>query len=198
MKTFESPITQIVSEIRNISEQISLLLKSADNFFEKNNFRSINGGSVTGENSTSIDKPKYWFPEFFCRFYNSQDYPNVQMFFSVILDNRGDNQSYDFNRPIVTAGYFLEHTEPTKTNWWLCRWHVYTENKNYDGKICVLRSENKTTWKEKETKFFKIMKSIAIYLEDTTSSEILNTKLLEPLFREFQNEKKDRIENSYQ
>ena len=41
------------------------------------------------------------------------------------------------------------------------------------------------------------MKSIAIYLEDTTSSEILNTKLLEPLFREFQNEKKDIIEYIY-
>ena len=195
MKTFESPITQIVTEIRNISEQIALLLKSADYIFEKHNFKPLNGSSVTGENSTSLDRPRYWFPEFFCRFYTSQNYPKVQMFISVILDNREDNQSYDFTKPIVSAGYFSEHKDPTKIIWWRCRWHVYTENKNYDGGICVLQPEKKTDWKDEETNFFKIMKSNAIYLEDITSSEILNTKLLEPFFDNFENENKYDIEN---
>ena len=39
------------------------------------------------------------------------------------------------------------------------------------------------------------MKSIAIYLEDITSSEILNKKLLEPFFGHFENENSYNIEN---
>lgn len=193
MEIYVSPITQIVSEIRYISEQISLLIKSADIIFKKNGFEpySDSTSNVAGERSGALDKPNEWFPEFFYRFYTSDVYEDVQMYLSVILDNRDNNQSYDFKKPIVSAGYFLGHQESSKKvtqdQSERCTWHVYADNKNYEGRMCVFNPDNKKKWSS-SCKNFSILKSNAFYLEDITSSEVLETKLLKPFFDDFKSE----------
>ena len=186
MEIYDSPITQIVSEIRYISEQISLLIKSAEIIFKKNEFEPSGDTTVAGDKSGSLNNPNHWFPEFFCRFYTSDIYKEVQMYFSVILDNRDKNRSYDFKKPIVSAGYFLGHKNPSELSRKRCTSHVYADNKNYEGRMCVFNPDN-IDWK-KENKNFSILKSNAFYLEDITSSEVLETKLLKPFFDDFKSE----------
>jgi len=180
-------IAKLISELRNFSEQISLLLKSSDYIFQKRNWAILNS-DITLDSSKLIDYPLKWFPEFFCRFYKNQDYANVQFYIAVILDNRNSNKSYDFGEPIITCGYFWGLNNPEKVDLWRCRWHVYSDNKNYKGVICELDPMQKK-WSSSESDFIHL-KSLALPLTEITSSNVLQKSIIEPLFDKLDQELK--------
>lgn len=185
MKKSDSSINLLITEIRRLSEQISLLLKSADYIFQQSKWNILNS-DVTSEISKSIDNPQKWFSEYFCRFYKNIKYPKVQIYIAVILDNRSSNSAYDFDEPIITGGYFWNIDNPDKVELWRCRWHVYTDNKNYKGNISSVYPKEKN-WKESE-KNFDYLKTMARPLFEINNSGDLQHLIIEPLINELNND----------
>ena len=188
MRSDGKNITDLMFEIRKLCEQVAMLLGSADQIVKKEKWISANGSTVTGGNSASINRPRAWFPEYFCRFYENENLPSFLYFISVILDNRENSGHYaaknvgQFSEPIITSGYY-DYGENKVGKWdhWRCRWHVYSDDPDYKGEIfTTIPKEPLFSGNEKN---FKQLNSLAIPLMYINNSNDLQSKLIDPLFK---------------
>lgn len=179
-------IINLMSEVRSLFEQIAMLLGTGDQIFGEQGWSSANSSTVTGGNSASINHPRDWAPELFCRFYKNEKYPNILFYLGVIIDNRDNYQDYpkDFE-PIITAGYYDYGDGETIGNWniWRSRWHIYSDEQNYGGAICTLKPKNRDDFEEKDNNFNKL-RSLALPLVSIKNTNDLKEKAIEPLLND--------------
>lgn len=176
-------ILKLMGEIRKICMQIAQLLGTADQLFEEHGWLTANSTTVTGGNSVSLNKPKEWVPEFYCRFYTNKKLPIVLLYIAVILDNRENNENYaakekdEFDEPLLTSGYFVHPNKdigiPVKHR---CRWHVYSEDPHYNGNIYETIPGD--DWGENEKDFDKL-RSLAFPLVSVKNSDELKSKVVD-------------------
>ncbi len=186
MNQESSKILNLMSEVRGFFEQIAILLKTYDQIVDESGW-SANDSTVTGGNSASINNPKSWAPEFLCRFYLNNKYSHILLYTCVIIDNRDNNESYpadnkkDFE-PIITSGYYDYGKKNTAKDWnvWRSRWHIYSEDPNYDGTIYTFDPNTNYDFTEKESNFKKL-RSLALPLVDIQNSNDLKIKVINPL-----------------
>ena len=181
-------IVSLISEVRNLCEQVAMLLGTADQIVKKENWKSANGSTVTGGNSASINNPRAWVPEFLCRFYVNENFSQFLLYLAVILDNREKNKHYapknsgKFDEAIITAGYY-DYGDKKVEGWdhWRCRWHVYSDDPDYDGEIFTTIPKD-PIFSVKDRNFKQLI-SLAIPLIDVKDSSDLEVKIIDPLFQ---------------
>ena len=147
MEIYDSPITQIVSEIRYISEQISLLIKSAEIIFKKNEFEPSGDTTVAGDKSGSLNNPNHWFPEFFVDSTHRIFIKKYRCTFLLSLIIVIKIEVMILRNQLSLPG-ILGHKNPSELSRKRCTWHVYADNKNYEGRMCVFNPDN-IDWKKK-------------------------------------------------
>jgi hypothetical protein len=181
-------IVSLISEVRNLCEQVAMLLGTADQIVKKENWKSANGSTVTGGNSASINNPRAWVPEFLCRFYVNENFSQLLFYLAVILDNREKDKDYPpkssgkFDEPIITAGYY-DYGDKKVEKWdlWQCRLHVYSDDPDYNGEIfTTIPKETISSVKDRN---FKQLISLAIPLINVIDSSYLEVKIIDPLFQ---------------
>jgi len=134
-------ILKMVEQIRKLCEQISLLLRTADEQMGKEGWEAYNN-VVLSESSASLLAPEKWFPHELFRFYKNGDYPHLLAYVSVLLDSYSysglDKYEEELTEPLVTAGFFdYGQGKQVGDNWeyWYSRWYGYMEKRKDDGTI---------------------------------------------------------------
>lgn len=97
-------ILKLVKQMRQLCEQISLLLRTSDEQMTKADWNSETNTAIA-DSSSSLLNPAYWIPIVVFRFYKHKDYPNRLAYVSVLLDDHWDRE-YTIKEPLVTAGFF--------------------------------------------------------------------------------------------
>jgi len=189
MNDASKAILQVMAEARKLCEQVARLLGSADQIVAKHvvkeqHWECPKGNQTTGGNSESLLRAKYWIPEYYFRMYTNDGCPGILLYVAVILDNREDNKRYPPNgsaefEPIVTAGYF-DYGQTTDGRLWpqRCRWHVYSEDDAYAGKVFETRPTK--DWPENERDFL-VLRSLAKPLVSVKDSTELETVVVQPI-----------------
>lgn len=96
-------VLKLFSQIRDIFEQVSLLLQTVDEQMLKADFKS-EGNTAIENISFGIANPQWWIPTVAFRFYRHKDYPERLAFVSVLLDSPPD-KFYVIKEPCITAGF---------------------------------------------------------------------------------------------
>jgi len=97
-------ILKLFNQVRQVCEQVALLLQTADDLMSKSNWKSETNTALHNL-SWSILNPAQWIPTVVFRFYKHKDYPKRLAFVSVLLDNDWEKY-YTIKEPYVTAGFF--------------------------------------------------------------------------------------------
>ena len=97
-------ILRLVKQMRELCQQVSLLLRTADEQMTKAEWDSEGNNAVAGI-SYSIMNPAEWIPIMIFRFYKNKDYPRRLAFVSVLLDDHWERK-YTIKEPLVSAGFF--------------------------------------------------------------------------------------------
>lgn len=118
-------ISKLFNQIRQVCEQVSLLLRTADMQMAKAGWKSEGNTAIT-EMSYNISNPESWIPIVAFRFYKHKDYANRLAFVSVLLDNHWDRR-YTIKEPFVTAGFldFGETEASLQGDYWYSRYFGY-------------------------------------------------------------------------
>ena len=115
-------IVQLFAKVRQICEQVSLLLQTADEQMSKAGFKSEGNTAIDGI-SYAIYNGRQWIPTTAFRFYRHANYPRKLAFISVLFDSHTD-RTYLLKEPYVTAGIldFGENDASLQGNYWYSRY----------------------------------------------------------------------------
>ncbi len=152
-------IMEFIKEIRRFSEELTLLLKTAESLMNKDGWITATGNTTYSSSSYSLQEAKRWYPFGLFRFYNNSKYPLILAFVSIILD---EDEGVDeppktpITEPLVTAGYFIfdnkENIDNLKYRW--ARWYELKENRIDDGRIWQEDYKNETIITKEQWKQF--------------------------------------------
>lgn len=109
-------ILKHIKQTRQLCEQISLLLRTADELMTKANWNS-EGNTAISASSASILSPEQWIPIAVFRFYKRKEYRGLLAFISVLLDDHWERK-YTIKEPLLTAGFFDYGKAEVKDNDW--------------------------------------------------------------------------------
>jgi hypothetical protein len=110
-------ILKLFKQIRQIFEQVSLLLRTVDEQMIKADWKSM-GNYALSDLSYSILEPASWIPIMVYRYYKHKESPNRLAYVSVLLDNHWDRK-YTIKEPLLTAGFLdFEKDEVFWENWY--------------------------------------------------------------------------------
>jgi hypothetical protein len=133
-------ILEFVKEIRRFSEEIALLLKTADDLMKRSGWVTIKGNTAYASSSQSLDIPKRWYPYDLFRFYKNQHYTEILICISIILDeDLEEPPATPINEPLITANYFQYkkgekiEVNSTKSNFYWARVYEQKKDRKDDG-----------------------------------------------------------------
>lgn len=180
-------IINVIKEIRQLSEQIHLLLSTSDELMKEKGWEPFNK-TVMVEHSNSLDIPEEWYPYYLFRFYK-KDKSNFLLYIGILLYN--DNEGYYeiTEQPLITAGYFDYGQNKVTLNtfeWWYAKWFGYLEEKA-DGIIYSSDDNWKDNWKASSNEDSKInypfinWKCFGLPLTNITNSDELQSKIIKKL-----------------
>jgi hypothetical protein len=183
-------IIDLIKEVRQLSEDLHLLLSTADGLMKEKGWEPFKNKSIKTamtEHSPSLDIPEEWYPYYLFRFYR-KDKSNFLLFISVLLYN--DNEGhYEITEPLITAGYFDYGQEKVTFNtfeYWYAKWFGYLKEKA-DGIIHSSDDNWKDKWKTFSNEdsrinypFIKWM-CFGLPLTNITNSDELKSKIIKPL-----------------
>lgn len=115
-------IVQTVRQMKQIYEQVSLLLQAADGIMQKE--RWDNNGSTAYYGSAAIYNASQWLPSVAQRAYTHEDYPNKRKLIAIMLED--ENYHADFEPLIVGTTLVGNHQDssfPEWTSWDSYWWH---------------------------------------------------------------------------
>lgn len=115
MSTEGEIILKAVKQIRQLCEQISQLLSSADGQITKTGWNNESNYAIA-EISYSILNPEKWIPIMAFRYYKHKEHPNLLAFVSILLDDEWYRE-YSIKEPLVTAGFFDYGKSEAGENW---------------------------------------------------------------------------------
>lgn len=127
-------VLKLVKQMRELCQQVSLLLRTADEQMMKADWNSVGNNALEGV-SYSILNPSEWIPIMAFRFYKNKDHPHRLAYVSVLLDDHWDRK-YTITEPLVTAGFFDHgNGELSDDDWdyWYSRVYGYL-SKDHDLK----------------------------------------------------------------
>jgi hypothetical protein len=115
-------ILKLFKQMRQLCEQISLLLRTADEQMTKADWEN-QGNLALSDTSANILNPAQWIPIVMFRFYKHKDYPNRLACVSVLLDDHWERE-YTLTEPVVTAGFFDYGKTSVNNDWeyWYARY----------------------------------------------------------------------------
>jgi hypothetical protein len=118
-------ILKSVKQMRQLCEQISLLLRTADEQMTKADWSS-EGNTAIADSSSSILNPTYWIPIAVFRFYRHKNHTNRLAYVSVLLDDHWERK-YTIEEPLITAGFFDYGTAKVSDDYeyWYARCYGY-------------------------------------------------------------------------
>jgi len=119
---------KLVKQMKQLCEQVSLLLRTADEQMRKADWKE-EGNVAISDSSASIDNPERWIPIAVFRFYRNGKHPNHLAYVSILLDDHWEGE-YTIKEPLVTAGFFdygQEKVGNVWSNWqyWFARYYGY-------------------------------------------------------------------------
>jgi hypothetical protein len=97
-------IRNMINQMKEFYEQISLLLRTIDAYMKKEKWESINNYAISSF-SRHISFPSWWQPTEVFRFYQNKEQTKRYGFVSILLDDDRDGR-YETKEPVVTGGYF--------------------------------------------------------------------------------------------
>jgi hypothetical protein len=183
MSNKENSFLKLFSQVKQIFQQTSLLLLTADEQMKKANWRS-EGNYATEGYSYSIFNPAQWLTSVAFRFYKHKNYPHHLVFISVLLDNDYEGY-YTIQEPYVTAGIldFGEAEASLKgdyADYWYSRYFGYLlkdDKAKPDGKVYEFENEKL----DKDIGRFKSARIFAVPLKLITNSSEVESKIVNPL-----------------
>jgi len=184
-------LLDFVNEVCGFNKKLGDLLKNVEEMMKNEGWQSAIG-SFCYNSSSSIVGSHVWFPDTMFRFYNSDKYPHLITFFSILLYNKDNNEFDVFEEPLVTAGFFdyglPNALELWKRQYWHSRFHGYMPNRKDNGEWNDVNNPNET-WSKDEVKYiFERVSTIGLPLADITNSKILNLKIISPLIKQIKDE----------
>jgi hypothetical protein len=189
-------IQNLVSQMRKLCTQISLLLRTGDSLMGEADWSPATGNSITSGNSTNLHSPRQWIPQYLYRFYqNSENYPHLQTFLSVILDDRDNNDpNITINGPLLTAGCFDwgKGNEIKQVHNWHCVFHCWLparadsgpKERQDDGSIVHFNLKGDpdfSSFIDRHELPYERVSTMGLPLVDISDSESLKNKLISPL-----------------
>jgi hypothetical protein len=135
-------VIEFIKEIRRFSEELTLLLKTAESLMNKEGWNTATKNTTYASSSNSLQEAKRWYPFDLFRFYRNSKYPLILAFVSIILEE--DNWTAEppktpITEPLVTTGYFVfdkkEDVIVKNENYGWARWYEMKENRIDDGRI---------------------------------------------------------------
>lgn len=121
-------VLKLVKQVRQLCEQISLLLLTADKQMTKTGWNTTSNYALA-DFSYSIHYPSWWIPIFAFRYYKHRDYSNRLAYVSVLLDDHPDGE-YTIKEPLVAAGFFdYGKTEADSWENWYARYYGHLSRK---------------------------------------------------------------------
>ena len=131
-------ILKLFRQARQVCEQVSLLLRTADEQMLKEGWKS-EGNNAISDISYSLLNPSQWIPIVAFRFYKHKNYSNRLSYISVLMCDHFDRR-YTIEEPFVTAGFFDYGIAEVKDDWeyWYARYYGYL------SKDHSLRADGKT------------------------------------------------------
>ena len=97
-------ILKLIKQVRSLCEQLSLLLRTADESMIKAGWQNESSNAIA-EISWSIRNPERWMPIAAFRYYTHKDHKNLLAYVSILLDDHWDRR-YAIKEPLATAGFF--------------------------------------------------------------------------------------------
>jgi hypothetical protein len=182
-------ILKLVKQIKNLCEQTSLLLRTADERMEKEGWESYKNTAIAWS-SGSVQNPKQWFPDTLFRFYTNNSYENILLVVSIFLDDDffGEYKE-EITEPLITAGCFdfgRDNKVSDAGDYWIYHYaklYGYLKNRKDQGEI----HESPPGWKEEWGKGWRSesYKCFGLPLTSITNAQDINDKIVEPLLKLF-------------
>jgi hypothetical protein len=143
-------LVAFVRDIRTFAVQLADLLGTADKIMGDGGWELATAQNVAhGAATTSLNRPREWFPYEVFRFYRHEEKRHVIAFVSALLDDDREGY-YRLTEPLLSAGWFdfpggAPHVVSGSDSWW-SRFHGYMDNRRDDGTMHSVRP--KEDWAE--------------------------------------------------
>ncbi|MFA5771963.1 MAG: hypothetical protein WC974_04450 [Thermoplasmata archaeon] len=173
-------ILEMMRQLRKLDQQLSLLLKSADEQMNRAGWEAFNN-TVMSDSSGSLENPLKWSPDCLFRFYLNGEYPHVLFFVSVILDDDVQKE-YKITEPLITAGCFDagrgKNVKILDWRWRYAKCYARLENSVHDGEVYASKSNWQKDWDDSK---YKLYKCFGYPLVSISTAEDIETKIVQPL-----------------
>jgi hypothetical protein len=138
-------IIRAFRQVRQVCEQVSLLLQTADEQMKKAEWKTRNSTALS-ETTTSILNPRQWIPCSVFRFYFNQKKQNLIACISVLLTDHFEDR-YALNEPVVAAMYFdYGKGRKVENDWeyWYARYFGYlSQSRHFEPNGEAVEFDNK-------------------------------------------------------
>jgi len=172
-----------LAETREFFEQVSLLIRTAEEDFREKGWELISSSSECSDVTRQLSRPQKWMPRWVARLFINDEHENILIYVGVLLDRVGSWAG--FREPWITCGLFeyLSGKNP-HVNWdlnWVTT-HLESE-KDPDGKF------NLREYPPMERESESILKesTMALPLVEITDANALKQKIIVPLLEEISN-----------
>ena len=172
-------ILRAFQQMRDLCEDVVLLLKTADTFMHKDGWQDYSGNTAVAQTSGSLTSPRWWVPWGAFRFYTHPERKHLVAYVCVLFDHPDKSES--MTEPLVIAG-LLDWREAGEVGNWdygYARWHIGPPGRKDDGTVVV--TNPKEVWPSKNYTLTRML-TVALPLVEVTNADILNARILEPVF----------------
>ena len=182
MGTQGNDLLESIRSMRNLLNDISQLLSTADSLMGAESWENVGGSGCLSEMSYSVNAGHLWMPREATRSYRkSHDYHNLMAMITVLIDNF--QRDYKLSEPIVSASYFVFAEDSVENNlkldFWQCKWFGWCEAKP-DGSIISI-DETDPEWRRENV--WKYMQVFGHPLIEITNETFLKEKIIDPLLQ---------------
>ena len=172
-------VKKAIDDLREVTEQIALLLRTADGFMEDHGWEVRRGNCISG--STGIGSSFEWIPGYFLRTYSNAAFPQVTAYVCVVLSAPYDDDGQFIKQPLITACWCYWGAVKKPSTELLAGWapaHIWANGRKDDGSIVYtdVRKQWPKDFKNGVTEFY----SLALPLDQITSESDLKSKIVEP------------------
>ena len=170
-------IRSAIVYVREIFEQVALLIQTADSILAPHGFTKTGTRNVVDTSST-VAEAKRLVPGDVFRFYVASNTPRVLLFVCVLLDDRS-GEYLPMPECLVTAGAFIHRQDKWSNDWeyWWARWHGFHDPRHDDGRVQRVRPSE---WNDGKEYPFEELLTVGRPLPEITDAQKLEA-LLAPL-----------------
>ncbi|MCH7535860.1 MAG: hypothetical protein IH948_09005 [Bacteroidetes bacterium] len=173
-------IFNAVKQVREFFEKISLLLTTTDALMKEYRWLPAQGTTARSYGSATLHTPKQWLPYEIFRFYKNDEYKNLLICISVILDDL--EGKYSIKEPLICGSIFdYLSGNDVGDSWetWYARWHLSSPTRKDDGTFTEF-DPNKNLHDEKSHKVMHIS-TMALPLVNISDANKLEERIINPL-----------------